>query len=256
LRSLANDAEPGKSKADSHVLVVGGVGDSVRDVAESYGFRNVHTPLDVLAWNPSIWPFHQLSDSELDSTRNTDFSSICVDSIFVFHDPRNWALDIQVMTDVIRSYPNSLGLYNHSVSVHGVDLHFTNPDLLWRAHYQVPRFGQGAFRQAFQAVFRAATGAEYPYMQYGKPSRLTYDYGASMLKAQYLSQTTHPPKIFMVGDNPESDIAGANGAGWHSVLVETGVYDPNLGPPTHTPTAIVRDVEEAVYRAIEIANEK
>jgi len=254
LRSLANDAEPGKSKADSHVLVVGGIGDSVRDVAESYGFRNVHTPLDVLAWNPSIWPFHQLSDDELESTRSTDFSRICIDSIFVFHDPRNWALDIQVMTDVIRSHPNGLGSYKRSAPNRGVDLYFSNPDLLWRAHYQVPRFGQGAFREAFQAVFRAATGAEYPYTQYGKPSRLTYDYGMSMLRAQFGDQAGSPPKIFMVGDNPESDIAGANGAGWYSLLVETGVYDPNSGPPAHTPTAIVKDVEEAVYRAIDIAS--
>ncbi|KAF9506924.1 hypothetical protein BS47DRAFT_1399041 [Hydnum rufescens UP504] len=91
-------------------------------------------------------------------------------------------------------YPNSYGSYNRSVSNHGVNLHSTNPDL-WRAHYQIPRFGQGSFRQAFQAVFGATTGAEHPYIQYGEPSRLTCDYGTSMLKAEYLSQTSHPSKI-------------------------------------------------------------
>lgn len=58
----------------------------------------------------------------------------------------------------------------------------------------------------------------------------------------------------LVIDNPESDIAGANGAGWNSFLVETGVYDPSTGlPPTHTPTEIVTDVEAAVRRGIEMA---
>lgn len=58
----------------------------------------------------------------------------------------------------------------------------------------------------------------------------------------------------MVGDNPESDIAGANAASWSSFLVKTGVYDESLGlPPTHAPTEIVEDVESAVRRGVEIA---
>ena len=32
----------------------------------------------------------------------------------------------------------------------------------------------------------------------------------------------------MIGDNPNSDIAGANNKGWVSILVKTGVYDPKL----------------------------
>jgi len=52
-------------------------------------------------------------------------------------------------------------------------------------------------------------------------------------------------------DNPESDIAGANAAEWQSVLVKTGVYDPFQGTPTHLPTHVAEDVEEAVKWAIE-----
>jgi len=60
----------------------------------------------------------------------------------------------------------------------------------------------------------------------------------------------------MVGDNPESDIAGANAAGWGSFLVETGVYDPaSSSPPSYKPTEIVSDVEVAVKRGIELALE-
>ena len=71
-----------------------------------------------------------------------------------------------------------------------------------------------------------------------------------------------------ITDNPESgsllllmrahqltycliDIAGANGAGWNSVLVHTGVYEPGNGPPTHCPTFEATDVEEAVTWAID-----
>ncbi|KAG8813987.1 hypothetical protein FRC17_001347, partial [Serendipita sp. 399] len=51
--------------------------------------------------------------------------------------------------------------------------------------------------------------------------------------------------------NPESDIAGANKAGWNSVLVHTGVFSPEGGPPSHSPTFQARDVEEAVQIALE-----
>lgn len=57
-------------------------------------------------------------------------------------------------------------------------------------------------------------------------------------------------------DNPESDIAGANAAGWNSILVRTGVYDPDQGLPTHIPTREVEDVEEAVRWAIDNEFEK
>ena len=49
------------------------------------------------------------------------------------------------------------------------------------------------------------------------------------------------------------DIAGANAAGWSSVLVRTGVYDPSAGPPKHQPTCEAEDVEEAVQWAIKHA---
>jgi ribonucleotide monophosphatase NagD (HAD superfamily) len=54
----------------------------------------------------------------------------------------------------------------------------------------------------------------------------------------------------MVGDNPESDIRGANsyrsgnGSNWHSILVRTGVY--RGGEPAWTPKVIVDDVQKAV----------
>lgn len=52
-------------------------------------------------------------------------------------------------------------------------------------------------------------------------------------------------------DNPESDIAGANAAGWKSILVHTGVYNPQHGPPKHKPTHETEDVEQAVLWALE-----
>jgi ribonucleotide monophosphatase NagD (HAD superfamily) len=73
-----------------------------------------------------------------------------------------------------------------------------------------------------------------------------------------------PPlkKVYMVGDNPESDIMGANNHSskqgnateWVSVLVKTGVYTDGEGErrydfearPELKPKIVVKDVNEAV----------
>ena len=62
----------------------------------------------------------------------------------------------------------------------------------------------------------------------------------------------------MIGDNPESDIRGANnyrsdhGSKWHSILVRTGVYSG--GTPAYQPTKIVDDVKHAVDWALKISD--
>ena len=62
----------------------------------------------------------------------------------------------------------------------------------------------------------------------------------------------------MVGDNPESDIQGANNyrsrggdTEWASVLVRTGVWDPRRGgEPRHAPKMIADDIKAAVDWAL------
>ncbi|KAI0744857.1 HAD hydrolase [Earliella scabrosa] len=251
---------------DKPVLVLGGRNDVIRKVAEGYGFKHAYTTLDVLAWKPEVWPFHDLTPEERQSTKEVDFSKTPISAIFVFHDPRNWSLDIQIIIDVIRSrgiiggpyLDNPASTDQQPLPDHPpppIDLVFCNPDLLWKSDFPQVRLGQGAFRDAFQAVYQALVGKPYPVIQYGKPTKATYMFAEKVLRDRLEElaggRVETMPTVYMVGDNPESDIAGANTAGWPSVLVKTGVYDPARGPPTHTPTYIAEDVEEAVRWAIE-----
>jgi len=134
-----------------------------------------------------------------------------------------------------------------------VQLFFCNPDLVWRSDFERPRLGQGAFKEAFQAVYKSLTGSTYPYVQYGKPTSATYKFAERIL-ADHIDALygfgNKIPNVYMVGDNPESDIAGANAVNWSSVLVRTGVFDPQQGPPSHEPTHEADDVEDAVRWAI------
>ncbi|KAJ3787292.1 HAD-like domain-containing protein [Lentinula aff. detonsa] len=238
--------------ADKAVLCLGGVGDTMRKVAESYGFRKAYTTTDVLAWNSSIWPFIHVTESELASAKPVDFSRTPISAVFVCHDPRNWGVDVQIMCDVLRSGGLLEGPYVDATK-QTIQVVFCNPDLIWKSDFPRPRLGQGAFKASFQAVYKMLTGSEYPYTQFGKPTKPTYDYARRVLH-NLLDESYGPgklPRMYMIGDNPESDIAGANAAEWSSVLVNTGVYDPTAGPPAHSPTHQAQDVEDAVLWAIE-----
>ena len=57
----------------------------------------------------------------------------------------------------------------------------------------------------------------------------------------------------MIGDNPESDIAGANAKNWTSILVKTGVFNPedpetsqNGNDKNHPATHVVETFKDAI----------
>ena len=61
----------------------------------------------------------------------------------------------------------------------------------------------------------------------------------------------------MIGDNPASDIAGANSKGWVSILVRSGCFNPqakdnvNGNDPKNPATHVVdtfKDAIELIYR--------
>ena len=53
-------------------------------------------------------------------------------------------------------------------------------------------------------------------------------------------------EFYMIGDNPEGDIVGANNAGWNSVLVRSGIFSEENGHDAHNPTVIMDDVQQSV----------
>ena len=98
---------------------------------------------------------------------------------------------------------------------------------------------------------------------------MTYVYADKKLKQHF--QALHGlrkdgvkplSRIYMIGDNPASDIEGANninrfpklipGHEWRSILVKTGVWDGReIGNHKREPTATARGVLEAVNWALQ-----
>ncbi|KAI9157994.1 CDP-alcohol phosphatidyltransferase class-I family protein [Paramyrothecium foliicola] len=234
---------------DKNILVTGSDAAKIREIAEEYGFRRVIIPADILMGNPTIWPFEPLMDSVYAATaRNLPEKNPKIEGIFVYNDPRDWALDIQLISDLLMSESGILGTYsskngrkdlanNGWQSDNQPPIFFSNPDLFWSTAYHQPRFGQGAFQGALYGVWKEVTGQDLKCNIIGKPHKYTYQYAERVLQGHrwaILNQeagtdTSRLQRVYMIGDNPESDIRGANeyrstqGTSWKSVLVKTGL---------------------------------
>lgn len=252
---------------DAPVLVIGGPDKppgTTRSIMNSYGFKDVYTVHDLHAWAPASWPFSKVSAEHLAVARkDVDFSTVNFKAVIVFHDSRDWGRDIQLMTDILRSRDGVFGTLAEDAELRSreqIPLYFSHGDLLWGNDFPVSRFGQGAFRHAFSNVWQKTTGLPFEFTVFGKPERLTYEYAGELLRNQVsridkMPRGEHPQvgedmKVYMIGDNPESDIRGGRDFGWETVLVRTGVYRDAMGEPKYKPSLLVDDVEAAVSEAL------
>lgn len=263
---------------DKSILVLGGTGHLIKEVARAYGFKHVFTASDLLASDPTIYPFdeitqeYHLQHGKTDGPRNED-GQIEIAAILMWSSSRDMGLELQVTMDLLLSEGGKVGtsspkngdkfLPNNG---YGQDnqppLYFCNPDLVFHSKHTLPRYAQGGFRAALQGLWAAHTrgAAMLNVHECGKPTRLTFQYGeAALCNWHGILNGADAPAItrtYMVGDNPASDIQGANawvserGINWRSILVETGLYVRGT-IPDHLPRHIAPDVKAAVELALE-----
>ncbi|KAJ1552331.1 hypothetical protein HK405_011738 [Cladochytrium tenue] len=196
----------------------------------------------------------------------------------VFHDSQDWGRDIQILCDLLTSDSGYLwkGLRSPTASQQppptaGVPLYFASADFVYGSSFPKPRFAQGAFLHALASVYARLAPLHGlppdlpPARTYGKPHRAAFEFAdralhrrraalwpgglaAAGAAAAGKGEEGRPPMAacYMVGDNPASDVAGANAYGWRSVLTRTGVY---RGGP-HEAGVVVDNVEDAVRRIL------
>jgi HAD superfamily hydrolase (TIGR01456 family) len=237
------------------VLVVGGEGYSCREVAEQYGFKNVIVPNDIFAAQPTISPLREFFTPEQRATSQPrDFSKIKINAILVFSDSREYATDLQIIMDLLQSEDGVLGTKAKDPVSQRIPIYFSQGDLLCPTEHPAPRMSQGTFRIALEAIYKSITGVELERTVYGKPEPATYKYADEVMKSWM--ETIHneerlPKNIYMIGDNPQSDIVGGNMYGWNTCLVRTGVYQGE-GNDKQNPASfgVFTNVLEAVQTAV------
>ena len=106
---------------------------------------------------------------------------------------------------------------------------------------------------ALQAIASKTLGREIEIERHGKPFKLNYQFAEEFLRAKAAKQAINISKFYMIGDNPNSDIAGANAMGWVSILVRTGVFNENDtknsvngNDKQHPATHVVNNFKEAI----------
>ncbi|WPH02125.1 Hypothetical protein R9X50_00498000 [Acrodontium crateriforme] len=236
------------------VLVVGGEGYKCREVAEHYGFKNIVVPNDIVAWDQTIAPYRQFTAEEKATSRPRDFSKMNIDAIMVFSDSRDYATDMQIIMDLLRSENGRLGTMAKDPISQRIPIYFSQGDMLCPTEHWTPRMSQGTFRIGLEAMYKALTGEELERVVYGKPELATYKYADEVITSWM--ETIHqeeklPKNIYMIGDNPASDIIGGNNYGWNTCLVRTGVFqggDNDENNPANF--GVFTNVLEAVKTAV------
>ena len=251
------------------------------------------TPADIVTADHTIWPFANLDlyrsyarplpkplcPPGLPETERRD-EFLVIGAIFVFHDSRDWGLDAQIIVDLIRSNGGCLGMRKRdlTMSEKGPErphvkprIYFSNVDDKWQADHKFARLGQGAFLKAVRGCWNAYTGnrsADLEIKVRGKPSWIQFAYAHKRIKAQYslLSNKEKTEndrqqllrRIYMIGDNPMSDIQGANlynlrtTVPWFPILTSTGIYHGSGNLLTNKkPTHMAKDVLTAVDWALD-----
>ncbi|XP_054398990.2 haloacid dehalogenase-like hydrolase domain-containing 5 isoform X3 [Pongo abelii] len=180
-----------------------------------------------------------------------------IEGVLLLGEPVRWETSLQLIMDVLLSN-GSPGAGLATPPYPHLPVLASNMDLLWMAEAKMPRFGHGTFLLCLEAIYQKVTGKELRYEGLmGKPSILTYQYAEDLIRRQAERRGWAAPirKLYAVGDNPMSDVYGANlfhqylqkathdgapelGAGGPrqqqpsasqsciSILVCTGVYNP------------------------------
>ncbi|CAM6124602.1 unnamed protein product [Calypogeia fissa] len=242
-------------------------------VMKSYGFQQVvhmdsyvneFANIDPLArYKPWLQP--PSAEDDMNIPRN---DSEEVAAVFVVSDPVDWGRDLQVICDVLRSggHPTR--------GTRGIQtpIYLASDDLVYQSLFPVPRFGMGAFRIALESLYNKLPVDPLIYTTFGKPQTDVYRHAEQVLQQlqESMVHTPHalakelmhglsfpppanidPPKlaplktIYMIGDNPATDIKGAKLAGesWFSILTRTGVFQDNS---EISADKVVEDVKEAI----------
>lgn len=237
------------------VLVVGGENYQCREVAKQYGFKDIVVPNDIYASQATIAPLREHFTAEQRATSTPrDFSKVAINAILVFSDSRDYATDLQIIMDLLQSDNGVLGTKSKDPTSQSIPIYFSQGDLLCPTEHPIPRMSQGTFRIALEAIYRSITGHELERVVYGKPELATYKYADEIMTSWM--ETIHqeeklPKNIYMIGDNPQSDIIGGNMYGWNTCLVRTGVFQGGENDEKNPANfGVFKNVLDAVKTAI------
>ncbi|XP_010154063.1 PREDICTED: cat eye syndrome critical region protein 5-like [Eurypyga helias] len=190
-------------------VLVAGQG-PVEENAQNLGFKHVVTIEALRKAYPLLDMVDQSRRPKELPPPTTGFPTI--EGVILFGEPVRWETSLQLIIDVLLSDGNP-GAELQAIPYPHLPVLACNMDLLWMAEAKMPRFGHGTFLLCLENIYKKVTGRELKYEALiGKPSTVTYRYAEYLIKQQAEKQGWKSPirRLYAVGDNPMSDIYGAN----------------------------------------------
>lgn len=250
---------------DKLVLVTGYSRTDLKQVLRSYGYNKVASIDEYAKAHSHVMPNKGWPELPAEQTA---WAQEPVAAVIVVETPVDWHQDLQVICDLLRSD----GRVQHLATDNKqhVKLFNCNFDFTYAEIFHTARFGPGAFIKLLEVLFTETTGRHLEVIRHGKPNKPAYNIATQKLQAQIdelaaqsangLSAPHKLQHIYAVGDNPKSDVRGANAAGghWRSILVCTGVYKGGVDnndseDPAHY---VVQGVGEAVDLVFHVETER
>uniref|UniRef100_A0A8H7TSH0 Uncharacterized protein n=1 Tax=Bionectria ochroleuca TaxID=29856 RepID=A0A8H7TSH0_BIOOC len=293
---------PDEVKQNQVVYIAGRKPNKARNVAQSYGFKKIVTGADLLDKNLELFPFDPLkvtgkkgrtktkalpdgTSTFKPSTKSKKqgpnlLRNLKIDHIFIWNEPRDWFLEIQLILDMLISQQGYIG----TVSTKNGDTALPNNGWLqdgqpkiWAnvedfefetASYHLHRLGTGAFLEALKSVWRAKTGCEdLEYEHVGKLSGMTLEYAHDQILRAYARWMTEKGlapvveksevrRVYVISDNPGKDLEAVlafkpeGGAEYIPILVRSGAWTGTTKELERKPAAVVDDALDAVVWAM------
>ena len=221
-----------KYKQRNQLLLVSGTG-KINKVLLNYGFRNFITTEEYTHMFPEMFPFFynfSFSKASIQHMKDivskrigktiTSFPPIA--AIVQLNDLVKWEINSQLFSDILIS-PNGIpGKVLNVDEPQKVEYHLACLDMLYMDKFPIPRYACGAFFVCLENLVKMRYGRRINYIEYGKPSTVLFDYARKQLIKNNAHRNIN--KFYMIGDNPDVDIRGANRSGFHSILVKTGIF--------------------------------
>jgi HAD superfamily hydrolase (TIGR01456 family) len=194
---------------DKNCLVVGQ--GKLFEIAEELGFTRLCTVEDVAAARPLLDVMNHENRKKIDPNFvNRDFPKVEV--ILLLGEPKYWESPLQIIVDLLVTQ-GELDREPEAQPTRHLPIIACNMDLRFMERAHMPRLGHGAFLVVLEALYKKVTGSPLQSAALlGKPSEITYRFAEHVLARQAIKLGFKEPlkTMYLIGDNPMSDIVGSN----------------------------------------------
>ncbi|EAR83203.1 HAD-family sub IIA hydrolase, TIGR01456, CECR5 containing protein, putative (macronuclear) [Tetrahymena thermophila SB210] len=174
-----------------------------------------------------------------------------IEVVLLFSSPQFWEVALGIFDSIRQSIGYRQSQLFQSPSF--IAMHNDSVELNEQQICTLPRINMGTFNEIFKKLHSKLYHLDPQINMMGKPERESFEYSRGVLRKQIIESIGKIERsedlisnYYMIGDDPYSDILGANNYGWKSILVKTGVFQGKENDSMYPAKYVVDDFYEAI----------